>query len=488
MRRAFVFLLVVAVPVVCLADAPPAPQPSAPVIKVKVSSKPAPGRALKYTLLPPLLERTSGNAASFWLRASGAAREVQQKWTDDVYKWMGSTGTPLKDLPVKEVRDFLDKYRLALRLTEEAARRDHCDWDRPPLTLQTLGEGLFLNEVQSQRQLAGLLSIRFRLELAEKHTDQALSTLQTGFALAHDIGEAPTLLDNLVAIAVTAIMESHVEELLEQPDAPNLYWALTTLPRPFLDLRKPLEYEFGTLYRSVPQLRDLDKKTLTADQAQDLLDYLLRQMVEFEGVGKAGAKNWPLPRADKKQVAELIEKLYPDAKQHLRDRGRTAEQVAALPKVQAVGIYLVDRYDHDRDEVMKWFAVPPWQARAGLEQVEKRLRAERERGPGNLFVSLLFPAVEKVHAAGTRVERYLAGLRCVEAIRRYAAAHDGKLPARLEDVTEVPLPLDPATGKGFDAFYKADGDTAVLEIPPPPGKEGQSPILGRRYEFSRPGK
>jgi hypothetical protein len=486
LRAAFLFLLFVVVSVPGQAQAPPAPQPSVPVIKIKVPSKPTAGRALKYTLLPPLLDRTAGNAAPFWLRAGAAARGVQIKWTDKIDNWMGRTGTPLADMPVKEVQQFLASYRPALRLAEEAARRDHCDWERPPVTLQSLAENpYFGEEVQSQRLLAAVLSIRFRLELAEKHTDQALHTLQVGYALAHDIGDAPTLLDSLVALAVTAIMESHTEELLEQPDTPNLYWALTALPRPFIDLRRPLEYELGTLYRSFPQLRDLDKKTLTKEQAQDQLDELLRELVRFQGIGRPGDKDKPPPVADKQSVAVLVEKLYPDAKRHLLDRGRTAEQVAALPAVQTVGIYLVDQYDRDRDDILKWFVVPSWQARAGLEQVEKRLQAERERGPGNLFQSLLVPAISKVLQAGARVERYLAGLRCVEAIRLYAAAHDGKLPTKLEDVTEVPLPIDPVTGKGFDEFYKAEGDTAVLDIPPPPP---QPAAVGRRYEFARPAK
>jgi hypothetical protein len=181
-------------------------------------------------------------------------------------------------------------------------------------------------------------------------------------------------------------------------------------------------------------------------------------------------------------VAALVLKLYPDAKRHLLARGRTREQVEAIPTVQAVVLYLLDQYDHDRDEILKWFTVPTWQGRPGLDRVDKRLKAERERGEGNLFIQFLAPTVLKVHEAGARIDRYLAGLRCAEAVRLYAAAHEGKLPAKLADVTEVPLPIDPETGKGFEAFYKADGDTAVLEIRP---RAGQPPILGRRYEFSR---
>jgi hypothetical protein len=48
----------------------------------------------------------------------------------------------------------------------------------------------------------------------------------------------------------------------------------------------------------------------------------------------------------------------------------------------------------------------------------------------------------------------------VEALRLYAAAHEGRLPATLDQITEVPVPLDPVSGRAFD--YRLNGDTAVL--------------------------
>src|SRR5262249_7767305 len=156
--------------------------------------------------------------------------------------------------------------------------------------------------------------------------------------------------------------------LLERPDAPNLYWALTSLPRPFLDLRKPVEMEFGTVYRSFPQLRDLRKQKLTTEQAQVVLDDLLQEIVKFEGMARPGQAGSPPPVVEKLGVAALVIKLYPEAKKYLVAGGRTREQVEAMPSVQVVGIYLLDQYDHDRDEVLKWFGLPSWQARSGLEQ------------------------------------------------------------------------------------------------------------------------
>ena len=59
-------------------------------------------------------------------------------------------------------------------------------------------------------------------------------------------------------------------------------------------------------------------------------------------------------------------------------------------------------------------------------------------------------------------------LRHIEALRLYAAEHDGTLPAKLADVP-VPLPVDPFTGKPFR--YEVTGNTAHLRGTPPAGLE-----------------
>ena len=74
----------------------------------------------------------------------------------------------------------------------------------------------------------------------------------------------------------------------------------------------------------------------------------------------------------------------------------------------------------------------------------------------------------------------MALLRHVEALRLYAAAHDGKLPEGLFEVA-VPLPPDPFTGKPF--VYRVEAATAHLRGSPPRG-EGKNPRYNVRYEVT----
>ena len=51
-------------------------------------------------------------------------------------------------------------------------------------------------------------------------------------------------------------------------------------------------------------------------------------------------------------------------------------------------------------------------------------------------------------------------LRIFEAMRLYAATHDGQWPDRLSDITEVPIPINPFDGKPF--VYQRQGNKAIL--------------------------
>jgi hypothetical protein len=86
---------------------------------------------------------------------------------------------------------------------------------------------------------------------------------------------------------------------------------------------------------------------------------------------------------------------------------------------------------------------------------------------------------ERVHLLMNRLDRHVAALQCVEAMRFHADVNNGKFPNRLSNITQVPVPNDPVTGKPF-AFSRT-GSVAVLEIPAM-GKETDRDVM--RYELS----
>ncbi len=175
---------------------------------------------------------------------------------------------------------------------------------------------------------------------------------------------------------------------------------------------------------------------------------------------------------------------YARAKQFLIDLGRPREQVEALPPLEAVFLYEVHLYDVSFDETARWANLPYAQAQPRREAEDRKFRQEvgDPVGRRGVLPRLLLPAIQKVYQATARLDRRVAALRCVEALRLYAAGHGGKLPASLKEIQEVPIPPDPMTGKEFD-YRRTGEDTATLSAPTPPGLP-LSPDNTLRYELT----
>ena len=120
----------------------------------------------------------------------------------------------------------------------------------------------------------------------------------------------------------------------------------------------------------------------------------------------------------------------------------------------------VGQYRDMRDDQFKLSYLPWREGRSRLKEAEQRLKSVNA-GPLTVLAELQ-PSIKSCLDAQMRLDRRVAALRVVEAIRLYAASHDGKLPDDLTQITEVPVPEDPATGKPFE--YRRDGAAAVLVL------------------------
>ena len=420
--------------------------------------------ALRYQLLPQVDDLSPGNRALLYYRSFSPEWEEWRRRQGFLDQMDRALHAPLKELLRKDLDWVLHAHQL--HEVDLAARREHVDWELTP-RLRSEGIGLLLPDMQSFRTTANLLALRARLEIADQQYDKALHTLQTGYALGRDVGDAPLLISALVGVSICTVMSEQVEELIQAPGSPNLYWALTALPSPMVSLRKPLQGERMIVYSELPELRDLETTRLSPQQRQALVAHLirLRAMMRDDRPVPSGA-NWE----GRLELTALVGKLYPEAKRALIARGRKAEDVEGLPALQVVMIHLLHQYQRLQDDLFKWFNLPYWQALPELAKADQQIAAARSRLEADLLLGFL-PAISKVYTTTTRLDRRLAALRCVEAIRVYAAAHNGRLPAALSDITEVPVPIDPMTGNSFE--YKADGNKATLSAAAPSG----SPFL-----------
>jgi hypothetical protein len=113
------------------------------------------------------------------------------------------------------------------------------------------------------------------------------------------------------------------------------------------------------------------------------------------------------------------------------------------------------------DDQRRAFVLPYPRATAELDKVAARaeeLRKARNEPAVALF-ALGIPAMRKCYHAVARLDRQMTGLIAVEAVRLHAADAKGTPPAALADITAVPVPPDPYTGRQFEYVARADGFT-----------------------------
>lgn len=449
--------LAVVVAGMCAANAqsPIEPKDGKDIVPLTVDATRLPRPALKYRLMPELREMHTGNQVQAFYKCFFEQNPLfySKESTDKQQKW---NVAPLKELATE--KELVGYGGSAAKQAAYAARLDAVNWE---VTNQAKSEGveLLLPDIQQMRMLALVLKIRVRGEIARGEFDAAIQTLQTLFSLAHAFNEHPTLIGHLVGMAITMIALGEVEEFVQQPGAPNLFWALADLPAPFIDLRKGREGEKLLITKGYDVLR----KAVPVPEAA--LAELLKPLDTVASFGDAKfdpPSAWSAKQAkDKAAVAA--------ASARLQEYGHTADALAKLSPLQVVMMDDFAQYETDLDDAMKWTNVPLWQLPADIG-TRKRPSA----------FETLIPAFQKVMLAKVRLHQRVAQLAVAEGVRAHAGGNGGKLPAAL-DAVKLPLPADPVTGKPF--VYELKGDTAAIRGTAPPGRE-KEPSFNRVYEVT----
>jgi hypothetical protein len=278
-------------------------------VKLVICPQKLPAESGKYPLLPAQESLVDGDAVGLYEKAIKA---LPSKDTDEqMYEWLNM---PIDQLPVEQVEQTLRQYVESLKYAFRATRCRQCRWPAGEPGDRVMGH-------QGYRRLALATALWATLEIARQGYEEAILAVQTGFAMARHLGQAPALLLRQRGIGIGVIMCCVVEELVQVEGSPNLYTALASLPKPFVDVEKTGEME---------------KK-----------------------------------------------------------------------------------------------------------------------------------AIDETRGLVKRLDSHLAALQCVEAIRSYAASHNGQLPGTLAEIIEVAVPIDPLNGELFR--YMRTGPTVVLESAVPDG-------------------
>ena len=448
------------------------------VYKMTVTPAAEPSPALANNFIPRSDTLRDGNAALFYLR-SFAEDHLASRWkelekehgSDEVHGdenggWY-SIERPLDEATLAKARLGAAKFDIIVeQFVSRATVRRQCDWGHHIDELRGLEIiATLLPEAQESRSLARALMLRARVAVADGDYERAITELRMAYQLARHTAQAPFLISCLVGVAEANLANAEAIELIAAKDSPNLYWALAELPRPFVDMVPSIRFEMSLGPRTFPFLLDAETTEHSPEEWARLLT------VGFQDAQQAINSGTHVDDLSAQAgIAGMAIVIYPAAKERLIASGMDAVRVEEMPVGQVIAIDAAREYRRISDQFEKQWYLPYQVAKEREEELDAFFMGNKLTGGfGRVLAELLLPAVNSVRTAQMRLDWQLNAIQAVEAIRMDAAEH-GKLPATLEEITIVPVPLNPVTEKPYQ--YRLEGETAILELPFSDGMPG----------------
>ncbi|MCA9128963.1 MAG: hypothetical protein KDB22_17875 [Planctomycetales bacterium] len=436
-----------------------------PVRVLSIYSQPESEPNLKYRFYESAVLRQSGSSSDLLGRARLVnlqipnAEQLNKQYAQFAEQW--SEG-PVEELLTSGAVEYLESYEQVLKLVHAATRLSRVE---PIPTVEFEGEELELNAeefgpIQDYRHFARLLVLQARVALAEGRLDDALDSIGSGFRLAEICElQQPALVSKLVALAIVGLMHISLEELVQHPDCPNLYWALASVPDSFWSCSIALDGELayqdkklGSLMRPVP---------LDASR-EEIVQRLVQTITIMPVVFDAGSN---LDRTTAQLLAGIAILLFADnGREELREFGYSPQQIAQLSPPAVVILSTQLSFSQARDRVFKWALLENQS-----DRIEKELSAPFQSvriaaRPTQILNGMLLPAIQALQSAVLRSEMTHKRLMFVEALRAHAAFHN-ELPQTMSDLDVLPAPLNPQTSKPFQYDRLAPNRARIVNLP-----------------------
>jgi hypothetical protein len=314
---------------------------------------------------------------------------------------------------------WLDAHAAAMSMFRDASQWPAKGWsfaskDGAMLSIQ-------LPELRGMRELSRATVIAGRLAQQAERPDVAAGAYLDALAAGAHTGGGPTLIENLVGIAMQdvaadALLDLHADPAADELEAAELYAETELAFRPPRPPTEALQFERAMA-----------------------LDVLQRAAIVDPDTGAA--------TLDIDVLAEQFS--WDDPERAAENRLRFAA-IADVPIDDQVAI-INRRYDR----LTNALELPYAEARAQIAEVEREL----ESPDANPLLTILMPSISRYHFVHTRHEAKRRAALLVAELRTYRQTH-GRYPASLAALGSAAAATDPFTDAPF--VYEATGDDFLL--------------------------
>jgi hypothetical protein len=267
------------------------------------------------------------------------------------------------------------------------------------------------------------------------------------------------LVGRLVGFAISGSMMLVIEEAIQQPGCPNLYWALASLPKDRLfETRDSIEFESVMLSRIFSVAGPLPNDPIGEVAAREGIRRLVH---EANLTLRSGGDSMATPALSQLLSGIYVVTLAEPSRDLLAGTEQWGERARGLSASEAVLRASNLKFKRVRDRWVAWSMLPP--------ELWDEYEPERDAAFGfddartDLLVALvssLSPAVNAARIAGQRTHQQRNLLLTMESIRMHAA-DKGKLPETTEQLRPVPAWLDMVANKPF-GYHRISPTKATL--------------------------
>lgn len=423
-------------------------------IKMTLHPTAAPVPLSKVSLYPEYADLNPGNRVQGLLKVFMEQDNFFRLVNSD--EWQKTLELPLSEFPANAREKYSvasgmaydKKYTRFLGYLDKGARFKSIEWNEY-FEIRNDGFNWLLPEVQKIRALSSACRMRLRAETKAGEFAKAAITVKTLMGMAQALEQHPCLIGHLVGVAIAMQAVQGLEEMIQQPSCPNLFWALSDMPQPLMSLRMAVggerlfvQSQFHEYLRTDRVLSEKELNTFLED-INEMLKMESQRGGVVDGLFKNAKLRFALVAVDTERMAK--------ARKRLQDEGSPADIVKAMPDLQVAILDDFRLYEIRRDDFFKAYHMPYSIAAPILKKSEDQIGGAKRKG--EIMGPAFLPALWKVKQAQARLDQRIALLRVAEAIRLYAHENDGKLPASLDDIS-LPMPIDQYNGKPFNYEVK----------------------------------
>ncbi|WP_372895249.1 hypothetical protein [Stieleria sp.] len=437
-------------PTVEKSEAVAEPEPRSPPLLLH--ARPQSDPPLRYRLWPAPERHRPRNAMVAVNRSMLLVAQVSAKQKRDFLdRYDAWTEIPIDELPVEDAKASYAPFGTAIDVLRTGENWMDLKYDLG-LEDMTFAEKLatLLPELQESRDLARLLCMRARVAAAENRWDDAVDDLRLGFRLSEITAHSTnTQLSRLIGIAISESLLDTIESMIQQPNCPNLYWALAGLPVDRLfSMRAAIEYESTTAYHagSLVGLNELPDEIIGEAKALIRLKEMSDAIATmFDSVDTTAETTF----LHQLSTGVLITMMVQPSRQLLLENDDWDERVDELSDAEAVLRASDFELTRIRERWLAWSLLPDelWADNKARREAAMRVSPDTVTLGGQL-ARIMLPSFPSATSRGLDVKQKHHQLLTLEALRMHAA-ETGALPDAIDKLTPVPAWLDPISRKPF---------------------------------------